>query len=68
MKAYMYNVETGLYEGETFKSDDFIKHEDGLTTTAPPSYDKDQVPVFDLKIHRWSLVPLYVMKERLYIR
>lgn len=65
MKAYMFNVESGLYEGETFENDDLIKIEEGLTTAVPPSYDKGQVPVFDLNIHRWSLVPVSVMKTRL---
>jgi len=68
MKAYMYDTETGLYEGETFESEDFIKLEDGLTTSAPPSYDKGQIPVFDLNEQRWSLVPLTVMRERLNTR
>ncbi|NVN93058.1 MAG: hypothetical protein HXX11_21025 [Desulfuromonadales bacterium] len=65
MKAYMYNVESGLYEGETFEDDHLIKYVDGLTTTSPPRHDKGQVPVFDRNSQRWSVVPLTEMKERL---
>ena len=47
MKAYMYNAETGLYEGETFEEPDMLEYEDGITTVPPPDYEHGQVPVFN---------------------
>jgi hypothetical protein len=65
MKAYMYDVESGLYEGETYENDDLIKYVDGLTTIVPPKHEKGQIPVFIHNSQRWSVVPLSEMRERL---
>lgn len=67
MKAYMYDVESGLYEGETFEDEDQIKFVDGLTTIAPPTFNHGQVAVFDINNQLWSLVSASEMKERLSI-
>ncbi|NVN92607.1 MAG: hypothetical protein HXX11_18695 [Desulfuromonadales bacterium] len=65
MKAYMYDVESGLFEGETFEDKHLIKYVDGLTTATPPTYNKGQVPVFNRNSQMWSVVPINEIKERL---
>jgi hypothetical protein len=65
MKVYMFNVESGLYEGEAYEDDSLIKSVDGLTPIAPPKFEKGQVPVFNLNSQGWSVVPLFEMKKRL---
>jgi hypothetical protein len=65
MKAYLYDIENGLYEGEAFENDELITYVDGLTTTAPPEYEKGQVPVFNQDSRKWLVVPVTEMKERL---
>ena len=65
MKAYMYNVESGLYQGETFDDEGRIVRKNGLTAIAPPAPKKGYVPVFNQNNQSWSLVPLNEMTERL---
>ena len=65
MKAYMYNVISGLYEGERFEDEGRIGKTDGLTNIAPPIPDKGYVPVFNCNSLSWSLVTINEMKERL---
>ena len=65
MKAYMYNVESGLYEGETFDDEGRIAQANGLTTITPPTPKKGYVPVFNQNSQSWSLIPTDKMKERL---
>lgn len=65
MKAYMFDVESGIFEGETFEHEDHIKLAEGLTTTAPPTFNKGQLAVFNQDDLKWSIVSISGMKERL---
>jgi hypothetical protein len=56
MRAYLFDTETGLYEGETYEYAQFVKPEDGLTAVPVPSYAKGQVPIYDAKAMQWHLV------------
>ncbi len=38
MKAYLFNTENGLYEGETFENADMLQYDDGVTKVQPPDY------------------------------
>lgn len=58
MKAYMFNTENGLYEGETFVAADMLEYEVGVTTVAPPAHEAGFVPVFDVHQQMWTLMPL----------
>jgi len=62
MKAYMYSMESGLYEGETFEDNDRIAETNGLTTIEPPTPCKGYVAVFDRTSLAWSLVSINEMK------
>mgnify|MGYP001127591892 CR=1 FL=1 len=68
MKAYLFDTETGLYEGETFAEAATLGHESGLTPVPPPAYGHGQVPVFDRRHSTWILVPVTVARQLLGIR
>lgn len=65
MKGYLYDVKTGVYEGETFEEAAMLQCEDGLTTTPPPDYAHGQVPVFDRQKNSWAVIPVSIARQLL---
>lgn len=68
MKAYLFDTESGLYEGETFEDADMLQYEDGITTVPPPDYEQGQVPVFDRQLQAWAVIPTSIARQLLNIR
>ena len=58
MKTYLFNTETGLYEGETFENADTLKYVEGMTLVSPPDYGHGHVPVFDRQKNEWAVIPV----------
>jgi hypothetical protein len=67
MKAYLFNTESGLYEGEAFEDPEMLQYEEGITTVPPPEYEHGQVPVFDRQNNVWSVIPINIAKQLLQI-
>ena len=67
MKAYLFNAENGLYEGETFVEAGILQYEDGITPIPPPDYEHGQVPVFDRKKNEWAVIPVTIARQLLNI-
>jgi hypothetical protein len=67
MKAYLFNTENGLYEGETFEEPDMLQYEEGITPVQPPDYEHEQVPVFDRQKNEWAVIPTTIAKQLLNI-
>lgn len=67
MKAYLFNAENGLYEGEIFENADKLHYEEGITSVPPPDYEHDQVPVFDRLKNDWAVIPVTIAKQLLNI-
>jgi hypothetical protein len=67
MKAYLFNAETGLYEGETFVEAGMLAYEDGITPIPPPDYEHGQVPVFDRREKTWAVIPVTIARQLLNI-
>ena len=65
MKAYLFNVENGLYAGETFEEADMLVKEDGITPLPPPDYGHGQVPVFDRHMKQWVVIPVTTVRQLL---
>jgi hypothetical protein len=65
MKAYLFNIENGLYEGESFEEADMLQYQDGITTVSPPAYEHDQVPVFDRRKNQWAVIPINIARQLL---
>ncbi|HXE95500.1 MAG TPA: hypothetical protein VN642_03785 [Dongiaceae bacterium] len=65
MKAYLFNSESGLYEGETFEEADMLQYEEGITTISPPGYEHGQVPVFDRRKNEWAVIPVTIARQLL---
>ena len=65
MKTYLFNVENGLYEGETFEDADMLQYEDGITPVPPPDYEYGQVQVFDRRRNSWSIIPVTIARQLL---
>jgi len=67
MKAYLFNIENGLYEGETFEEDDMLLQEEGITPIPPPDFEHGQVPVFDRRNNAWAVIPVTIARQLLNI-
>ena len=67
MKAYLFNAENGLYQGETFEEADMLVNEDGITPVPPPDYGHGQVPVFDRQKNEWAVIPINIARQLLNI-
>ncbi|MBT0665939.1 hypothetical protein KI809_16635 [Geobacter pelophilus] len=65
MKAYLFDTETGLFEGESFADVAMLNNEDGITTVAPPEYEHGQVPIFDRRKNEWTVIPINIAKQLL---
>lgn len=65
MKAYFFNTESGLYEGETFEEPDMLQYEDGITPVPPPDYEHGQIPVFDRQKNTWTVIPVSMARQLL---
>ena len=63
MKIYLFNPETGVYQGEDFSDDPSMCAErgalpPGATPLAPPPYGCGEVPVFSVTDNRWEIRPI----------
>jgi hypothetical protein len=62
MKIYLFNPESGIYEGEDFSDEQIRPGAETLpphaTTVAPPPYRPGQVPVFQSARQSWELMRL----------
>lgn len=67
MKAYLFNTENGLYEGESFEDPEMLQYEEGITPVPPPEYEHGQVPVFDRQNNDWTVIPINIAKQLLNI-
>jgi hypothetical protein len=65
MKAYLFDIASGLFEGETYEEPAMIAESDGITAIAPPAYENGQVPVFDLATKSWAVIPTGVARQLL---
>ena len=63
MKAYLFNIENGVYQGETFENADTLKFVEGITPIPPPEYERGQVPVFDPDKNEWTVIPVTVARQ-----
>lgn len=66
MKAYLFNTQHGLYEGETFEKADMLQYEDGITPVPPPDYEHGHTPVFDRQRNIWTVIPISIARQLLY--
>jgi hypothetical protein len=67
MKVYLFNAESGLYEGESFVEAGMLAYEDGITPVPPPDYEHGQVPVFDRRKKNWAVIPVTIARQLLNI-
>lgn len=58
MKAYLFNIDNGIYSGEDFFDSRDIKESEGITAKSPPNRQPGTVPVFDRTSGQWQLVPV----------
>jgi hypothetical protein len=65
MKAYQFNEETGLYEGEIFADSATLDYVGGITTVVPPEFGSGEVPVFEATGQQWTVLPVSVARQLL---
>ncbi len=64
MKIYLFNPDTGVYQGEDFADQEPMRRgcQDQLpsyaTAISPPSYGRGEVPVFRADENRWEILPV----------
>jgi hypothetical protein len=68
MKAYLFDTEHGLYQGETFEDADMLVTDDGITPIPPPTYGHGEIPVFDRQRGVWVIIPVTVARQLLTTR
>ena len=60
MKIYLFDPETGIYQGEDFSDSPSMREERGAlppdaTAIAPPPFGRGEVPVFSIADNRWEI-------------
>jgi hypothetical protein len=65
MKAYQFDPETGVYQGEVYENADNLMNGEGITLIPTPDYGKGQVPVFDPTRNIWTISPVEIVRQRL---
>lgn len=65
MKVYLFNTQSGLFEGEAFENPEVLQYKEGVTTVPPPEYEHGQVPIFDRSRNEWALFPLAIARQLL---
>ncbi|GFE62778.1 hypothetical protein [Geobacter sp. AOG2] len=63
MKVYLFDTNSGLYEGEDFWDPGDVGEEEGVTSLAPPVAHEGHLPVYDRTDHNWKLVPIDSLKK-----
>ncbi|NVN97793.1 MAG: hypothetical protein HXX17_00605 [Geobacteraceae bacterium] len=56
MRAYLYDLETGLYQGETFEYEEIIDSGEGITRVAPPEHKSGYLALFVRNSGTWRVV------------
>jgi hypothetical protein len=64
MKAYLFDVENGLYQGETFVEPFEVQPANGITTLPAPEYRHGEIPVFDSQSNMWVVLPANVVRQQ----
>ncbi|HIJ96805.1 MAG TPA: hypothetical protein HPP94_13920 [Desulfuromonadales bacterium] len=67
MKAYLFNTENSLFEGEAFEDPEMLPYEEGITPVPPPEYEHGQVPVFDHRKNEWAVISINIARQLLNI-
>ena len=63
MKVYLFDANSGLYEGEDYWESGKISEEEGVTSLVPPKTQPGQLSVYDRTIGNWKLVAVDRMKK-----
>lgn len=58
MKVYLFDIDSGQYQGESFADANEVSDDNGVTKLPPPEKQSGQVPVYDRRLGRWKLVPI----------
>lgn len=56
MRVFLFNSESGIYQGEDYVESSDADECEGMTTLPPPEKEPGQIPVYDLAAGRWELV------------
>ncbi len=65
MKAYLFDTENGLYQGETFVGLGEAECEEGITSIPVPAYHCGEIPLFDARENNWKVLPVQTVRQQL---
>ncbi len=63
MKAYMFDPESGMYQGELYEDVKQMQYIEGITTIPPLPYGDNDVVVFDQREQKWSVKTIFEMRR-----
>ncbi|BDV41144.1 hypothetical protein GURASL_00670 [Geotalea uraniireducens] len=66
MKIYLYDCDSGVYQGEDFVADEGQwagSMPAGATTVEPPPAKGGEAPIFDAATRRWELRPVAALRK-----
>jgi hypothetical protein len=66
MKVYLFDPESGIYEGEDFCDNREINELDGMTLLEPSEAIPEHVKVYDPELRRWENVPIKAITDGTY--
>ena len=64
MKVYLFDTESGLYEGEDYWNPEEMAESEGITSIAPPTIHPGFVPIYDQRTNIWKLVSIPEFKGK----
>jgi hypothetical protein len=63
MKAYMYDPESGIYQGQVYEDGSLLKYIEGVTTIPPLPYADNEVLAFDGNEQKWIVRTIVEMRK-----
>jgi hypothetical protein len=63
MRVYLFDTNSGLYEGEDFWETSEATEAEGVTNQPPPKAQPGQLPVYDRASSGWRLVSAETLKK-----
>ena len=67
MKVYLFDTQSGLYEGESFEKAGMLQYVEGITTVPAPGYGHGYIPVFDKDRQVWEVIPHSLARQLLQV-
>ena len=65
MKAYFFDPESGIFQGEVHEDANYIQYIDGITTIPPLEYNDEEILLFDSQNQKWTVQKVVEVRKKL---